>query len=190
MFRPESIMGNVFFEYAARPQEVSMVRWMLFYVVALGFLILLTPAAHATLLFNATLDCAQETGGVASTATGFGTVVLNDAEDQITVNLSWSGLTAPATASHIHGPAAPGFNAAVVFPFSGVPSVTAGVIPEQVFTMPAARLADFKAGLYYFNIHTSNFPGGEIRGQINLVPEPATLSMLVLGGLMLWHKRR
>lgn len=168
-----------------------MTRFLLLNVVGLGFLILATPAAHATLLFEATLDGAQESSPNASPATGFGTVVLNNAEDQITVNLNWSGLTAPATASHIHGPAAPGFNAAVVFPFSGVPAATAGAIPEQTFAMPAARLADFKAGLYYFNVHTSNFPGGEIRGQIRQVPEPATLSLLVLGGLtLLRHKRR
>jgi hypothetical protein len=167
-----------------------MKRCMLFNVVAFGILALAVPAAHATLLFQATLDGTQESSPNSSPGTGFGTVVLNDTEDQITVNLNWSGLTAPATASHIHGPAAPGFNAAVVFPFSGVPTATAGAIPEQVFTMPAARLADFKAGLYYFNIHTSEFPGGEIRGQIRQVPEPATLSLLVLGGLMLRHKRR
>ena len=167
-----------------------MKRFILLNVVGLGFLTLAVPAAHATLLFQATLDGTQESSPNSSLGTGFGTVVLNDTADQITVNLTWSGLTAPATASHIHGPAAPGFNAAVVFPFSGVPAATSGSIAEHVFAMPAARLADFKAGLYYFNVHTSNFPGGEIRGQIRQVPEPATLSLLVLGGLTLLQRKR
>jgi len=167
-----------------------MTRFALLNLVGWGILVAVTPLAQGVLMFEATLSSAQETGVVNSPATGFGTVVLNNTEDQITVNLSWTGLTAPATASHIHGPAAPGVNAGVVFPFSGVPAVTSGAIPEQVFTMPAARLADFKAGLYYFNIHTSNYPGGEIRGQIRLVPEPATMSMLALGALLLRHRRR
>lgn len=168
-----------------------MARLLLIQVVGFGILALTAPVAQGVLMFEATLDASQETSVVTSSATGFGTVVLNDAEDQITVNMNWSGLTAPATASHIHGPAALGFNAGVVFPFAGVPAATSGTLPEQVFAMPVARLADFKAGLYYFNIHTSNYPGGEIRGQIHLVPEPATLSLMLLGGLtLLRHKRR
>ena len=45
--------------------------------------------------------------------------------------------------------------------------------------------ADFIAGLLagqtYLNIHTSQFPGGEIRGQLQVVPEPATLVLLGTG---------
>ena len=48
--------------------------------------------------------------------------------------------------------------------------------------------AGMASGLTYFNIHTSMFPGGEIRGTLtpvdggNVVPEPATL-LLVGGGI-------
>jgi hypothetical protein len=42
--------------------------------------------------------------------------------------------------------------------------------------------ADFIAGLIggqtYLNIHTSMFPGGEIRGQLQAVPEPAALLLM------------
>ena len=34
------------------------------------------------------------------------------------------------------------------------------------------------AGETYFNIHTDLFRGGEIRGQLMLVPEPASLALL------------
>ena len=46
----------------------------------------------------------------------------------------------------------------------------------------AGAQADFIAGLVggqtYLNIHTSQFPGGEIRGQLQAVPEPATLLLM------------
>jgi hypothetical protein len=36
-------------------------------------------------------------------------------------------------------------------------------------------------GRAYLNIHTSEFPGGEIRGFLEPVPEPATLLLLGSG---------
>lgn len=109
----------------------------------------------------------------ASTATGFGTVVLNGAATQATVNLTFSGLTANAIAAHIHGPAAVGVNNAVIYPITGVPAATAGTVPTQVFsTITPAQVTDLRGGLHYLNVHTANWPGGEIRGQ--LAAETAT----------------
>jgi hypothetical protein len=106
---------------------------------------------------------------------------LNAAQNQITVNVSFSGLSAPATAGHIHGPAAPGSNAPVLFPFAGVPNATSGNIPEQTFAITPTQVAQLFGGLFYVNIHSSNFPGGEIRGQLVQTPEPATLTLLMTG---------
>jgi hypothetical protein len=148
--------------------------------------------ASAQTTFQAFLTGLGENPPNASPATGFGTVVLNAAQTQITVDESWSGLTAPATASHIHGPAGVGTNAPVLFPFSGVPNATSGAIPEQTFAITAPQVAALFAGLYYMNVHTSTFPGGEIRGQLELVPEPSTALLVGLGvvGLGLKLRRR
>ncbi len=141
---------------------------------------------RADSVFTATLDGAQEP--TASTAKGFGTVILNAAQTMITVDESWTGLGGgPATASHIHCCAAPGVNGPVLFPFVGVPNATSGSIPEQTFAITAAQVAELEAGLMYMNVHDAVFPGGEIRGQIvaATAPEPASLGLLALGMLVM-----
>jgi hypothetical protein len=141
--------------------------------------------------FQASLTGLGENPVNGSPGTGFGTVVLNAAQTQITVDESWSGLTAPATASHIHGPGGVGTNAAVLFPFAGVPAATAGSIPEQSFAITPTQVSYLFDGYLYMNVHTSTFPGGEIRGQLLLVPEPSTLALAVLGlGGVALHLRR
>jgi hypothetical protein len=58
--------------------------------------------------------------------------------------------------------------------------------------LTSTRVNALFAGLSYFNIHTTQFPGGEIRGQLEFIPEPTTLLLLVsgLGGLAAWRKMR
>jgi len=147
--------------------------------------------AQAQWTFQATLLGSNENPPNASPGQGLCTLTLNAAETQITVDLSWFGLTAPATASHIHGPGGLGTNAAVIFPFSGVPAATAGSIPEQSFAINATQVTWLFDGYLYANVHTSTFPGGEIRGQLLLVPEPAAGSLLGVAAVAaVWWVRR
>lgn len=157
-------------------------------------LLLSLSLAHADTIFTATLDGVSSNPPNASPATGFATVTLNSLETLITVNMTWSGLTAPATASHIHGPAGPGVNAAVIFPLTGVAGFVSGSIAGESFAITPTEVSWLETGLLYVNIHTSNFPGGEIRGQLEpVVPEPASLSLMGIGlaGLAArWRRRR
>jgi hypothetical protein len=122
--------------------------------------------------YQARMLAANEVPGNRSTGTGFGTVELSPDETKITVNMSFSGLTSAASASHIHGPAGPGVNAGVIFGFTGLPAATSGSIPQQTFTINPTQVGYLKNGLLYMNLHTVNFGGGEIRAQ--LLPVPST----------------
>lgn len=161
-------------------------------VCGVVFLAVSPNRATAQTTYEAFLTGLGENPQNGSPGTGFGTVILNAAHTMITVNENWSGLTAPATASHIHSPAPAGMNGPVLFPFSGVPAATAGSIPTQSFAITAAQVSDLQNGLMYMNVHTSTFPGGEIRGQLALfqTPEPSSFALLGLGVAGLFAFRR
>ena len=120
-------------------------------------------------------------------------------------------------AAHIHaGPAvAPGVNGPVVWGFFGTPfndnnpndvvntpfaTGVGGTIsgkwdaPEGNATTLTAQVANILGGHSYINFHTNQFNGGEIRGAINVVPEPSTLMLFSVGAVILgslgWLKRR
>jgi len=111
-----------------------------------------------------------------SRALGFGTVGLSADQTKITVNMSFQGLIGGnASAAHIHGPgginsSGVGTNASVLFPFASVPAATSGSIPEQTFTITPTQLGYLTNGYLYMNVHNTTFGGGEIRGQIFLIP--------------------
>jgi len=54
--------------------------------------------------------------------------------------------------------------------------------------LAAGQVNDLLAGLWYLNLHTTTFGGGEIRGQV--VPEPATLLLIGAGLAALAAARR
>jgi hypothetical protein len=93
----------------------------------------------------------------------------------------FTDLTAPTTAMHIHGPAGPGTNAGVVvslapYLFTQGDTTAGGIIFGQV-PVPTNAVDNLLAGLTYINIHTTNFPGGEIRGQlIPLINNPPVVA--------------
>lgn len=103
---------------------------------------------------------------VDTAATGFGTMTLVGRE--LTFNISYNGLTGPATLAHIHGPA-PSFGAAGVLvdlaPFSAGPLATSGALVGKT-TLTLAQANALVDGETYVNIHTSINGGGEVRGQI------------------------
>jgi uncharacterized repeat protein (TIGR01451 family) len=110
-------------------------------------------------LFTANLTAAQETPPNNSTAVGTATILLSPDETSARVSLNFSGLTSPETDAHIHGPAAPGVVGVILFP------LPAGNVSDFVISLTPTDVANLKNGQLYVNVHTTNFPNGEIRGQ-------------------------
>jgi hypothetical protein len=108
----------------------------------------------------------QVTPPAASTGSGAGRVTLTPAGDGVTVSLAYSGLGSPSTQVHIHGPAPRGSSAPVILtlPSSGA---TSGSINTAVLAITPAQLGQLQSGLLYFDVHSTGFPNGEIRGQID-----------------------
>lgn len=128
---------------------------------AAGFTFFALPAAAETTTFKAALSGKEEVPP--NTTKGSGNV--DATYDTATKKLSWkgsySGLTGPETAAHFHGPAEPGKNAGVVVPADAAKSPFEGSA-----TLTDAQAADLMKGEWYFNVHTAENKGGEIRGQV------------------------
>ena len=119
------------------------------------------PMTMATQTFRSTLSSAAEVPSNASPGTGTLEATFDKASSVLKWRVTYSGLTGPATMAHFHGPAMPGANAGVVVPFPSAASPAEGSA-----TLTPAQITDLMAGKWYVNIHTAQFPGGEIRGQV------------------------
>ncbi len=108
------------------------------------------------------LTGASEVPPVSTTGSGTVNATFNKETNVLTWRVSYSGLSGPVTAGHIHGPAMTGANAGVMIPFTG--SVASPF--EGKATLTAAQVADLMAGRLYVNLHTAKHPGGEVRAQL------------------------
>jgi len=126
-------------------------------------LFLLGGVAQADqITFKADLASAAEVPPVTSPGKGSATASLDTTTKTLTWTVTYSGLSGPATAGHIHGPAALGANAGVLVPFSGD---LASPIKGSA-TLTDAQVSDLEAGKWYVNLHTAANKPGEIRGQL------------------------
>ena len=162
-FRSAKIRGKVLWYFISRSLRRKLMRNVGIFLL---FVLLSVTAAHAQQRFVAALTGAQEVPANASAGKGTCTIVLNAAQTQITVNCTFSGLGSNANVAHIHGNAAVGTNASPIFAFTGVPAATSGTIGPLNFAVTPQQVTDMRNHLHYANIHSTNLPGGEIRGQV------------------------
>jgi hypothetical protein len=177
-------------------------------ILILAFATLLGPMAVQALpmVFKAPLQGLSEVPPNASPGTGEVTVTVDDVAKTMRVEALFSGLVGTTAAAHIHCCTPPGSNTGVATAVPTFPGFPAGVTSgsyDSVFDMTMASsynpgfvaanggtpdsafavlLAGMNAGNAYFNLHTTAFPGGEIRGNLAAdVSEPGTLVLLLLG---------
>ena len=193
-----------------RPKFVFVVVLL---IAAVGTL---TNANAHEEIFTAALSGPAESPPNGSPGTGFATVTLDLDLFTMRVQINFTGLEGYTTAAHIHAPTAQPFTgladvATQVPSFEGFPFGVFSGTYDHTFDLtlassynPAfisanggtisgasnALIFALEDGKAYLNIHTYNFPGGEIRGF--LVPEPATIGLLAVGvaGFLLMRRRR
>jgi CHRD domain/PEP-CTERM motif len=202
------------------PQTVTQNQWISygrqimrthFCIIALLFLTVATQTVVRadTITYDAVLNGASVIPPTTSPGTGFGSVIINTVLQTMEVEIEFSGLESPATASHVHCcTSTPGTgNAGVatqVPAFVGFPlGVTSGTYDHtfdltlastynpafvtakgSVANAESALLAGLAADESYMNVHTTMFPGGEISGFLTVAtPEPSSL-LLIGAGLL------
>lgn len=194
-------------------------RFDLLKTVAVASLLLVARMGQsATIEYEAFLSGANEPpSGNSSPGTGFADVLFNDGLQTLEVKVTFSNLEAGTTASHIHAPTSAPFTgtagvATTVPTFPGFPlGVTSGTY-DQTFDLTAlssynpafvtahggtaasaeaALIAAMNAGKSYLNIHTTQFPGGEISGYL-VMPESSSTAVLLIPSLLVmdWFARR
>jgi hypothetical protein len=170
-------------------------------------------------IFSASLSGDQEVPPVNSAATGSAILVLNEDENRLDIDIQFAGLDLDGnqtpdsdddnvTVAHIHR-APIGSNGPVVFGFIGpnndengdlvIDPVAGRIISgwdlnEGNETTLAEELPNLFERDLYVNIHSVEFPNGEIRGQISVIPIPATLPLFAAAlaalGVGSWRARK
>lgn len=138
-----------------------------FAAVALQAILLLSlggflgcASTSTNLGIKVTLSGSQEVPPAITTASGFGTIVVN-ADMSVSGSVTTEGIE--ATAAHIHLGGI-GKNGPVIVPMTKT--------SDNVWSVPAgsklteAQYASYKAGDLYVNVHSAKYKGGEIRGQL------------------------
>jgi hypothetical protein len=127
--------------------------------------------------FNLTYSGTQEVPPNGSPGTGTIVGTFDNVTKVLSYTINFSGLVGNTTAGHFHGPAGIGFNAPVLIGYAGFPTgVQSGSYANSHVLTPLQE-THLMAGLVYSNIHTNQFPGGEIRTQMILdAPLPVELS--------------
>jgi hypothetical protein len=125
------------------------------------------PVRAETVVFKAQLNATNHTPPTESSGKGSVTASYDTSSKVLSWKGTHSGLTGPATSAHFHGPAEAGHYAGVAIWISTKGTPLPASFEGQT-TLTDAQATEMMAGHWYVNIHTARYPGGEVRGQLEL----------------------
>jgi Cu/Zn superoxide dismutase len=116
--------------------------------------------------YTGMLDAEQEVADVESDATGLATFNLSKSGMEVNYRVVVQGLTGPIMMAHLHNAPAGVDGPVVVDLGDGIDGnvISGSFDPTQFDNL----LEQMNAGEIYINVHTAQFPAGEIRGQLML----------------------
>jgi hypothetical protein len=165
-----------------------------FSLLATAGLMLVGASAQAQISFVSWLDGASERPNpVHTSARGYATGTLSGGPGNyvFTYTLSFWDLSGDLQMGHIHVGPPEGTGPVRHFLDGLMMGVRADVLngdwrfDDNPLPLTDALAQSLLSGNTYFNLHTTTFPGGEIRGQIVAVPEPGVMPLLATGALVL-----
>jgi CHRD domain/PEP-CTERM motif len=184
-------------------------------LLAYSALIMAASPAYAATTFTSRLSGLNEVPTPNNSAgTGVATAAFFNANNNIRLTGSFQNLTGLSLLGHLHCCSSRTANGAQAIDFSENPGFQLGVQSGSfdltydllnATTYTAAFLAasggtargardrlfgNLNNGLGYFNIHSTVFRGGELRGQLAGIPEPASWGMMIVGFGLIGGKMR
>ena len=147
--------------------------------VAVVGIFLAGQANAAMYVLSGDMDVFQATTNPSNVGNGTGTIAgdYDDATNILNYSIEWMDLTALITNIHFHN-GAPGVPGGVDLGIPGpwsVPQLGTGIV------LSASQETNLLSGNWYVNVHTQNFGGGEIRGQVIVAPVPIPAAVWLFG---------
>lgn len=122
--------------------------------------------------FEADLSASNRTTFTESDGEGHAKITFNIESMEIEWEIEYDQLTSKPVGVHLHGPAQPGTNAVAIIDF-GINGLESPITGRQ--RIPDGYVQYMLLGWSYVLLKTRDYPEGELRGKLDVVPPPGYL---------------